>query len=84
MSILIHSRIIVFTVSLNSTPVITSSFSSDVNAYCNKTGVQITEITWDVVATRGYSYEIMEKGLVSRKIKGKRTFPSSLFLSFED
>ena len=36
--------------------------------YCNKTGVQITEITWDVVTTRRYSYEIRMKSMASKEV----------------
>ena len=62
---------------VNSTPAF-SSLLSDVNPYCNKSGVQITEITWDVVANRTYSYEIRVK--TTGKVEGKCTFPISLFL----
>ena len=65
--------------SLNSIPAF-SLFLSDVNPYCNKSGVQVTEITWDVVASRRYSYEIRVKGLATENDKGKCTFPISLFL----
>ena len=62
--------------SLHSTPVC-SLFLSDVKPYCNKTGVQITEITWDVVTSRRYSYEVKVEGLASEVVKCKR---SSLYI----
>ena len=42
----------------------------DVNPYCDTKGIQITEITWDVVSDRSYRYKIIDtsdNSVVERK-----------------